>query len=56
MVEELKKTCEDKTGLISLDKAIKLFIGRYSKQKSLLSNGLKLIKKQSKCRDFSCPK
>lgn len=44
MVEELKKTREDKTSPTPLDKAIKLLVGKYGGQKSLLSDGLKLMK------------
>ena len=44
MVEELKKTREEKTGPTPLDKAIKLLVNRYGSQKDLLSNGLKLMK------------
>lgn len=44
MVEELKKTCEEKTGPILLDKAIKLLVSRYGLQKDLFSNSLKLMK------------
>lgn len=44
MVEELKKTCEEKTGPTPLNIAIKLFVNRYGSQKDLLSNGIKLMK------------
>lgn len=44
MIEELKKTREDKIGPTTLDKAIKLLVGRYGGQKNLLSDGLKLMK------------
>lgn len=52
MIKELKKTREDKTGLIPLDKAIKLLVGKYGKQKRFLSDRLKFLKDDQKLGIF----
>lgn len=52
MAKELKKTCENKNISIALNKAIKLYVGRYGEQKIIFSDGLKVLKNDQNMGNF----